>query len=281
MTGLSLTPFAIAVAPNGARKQKSDHPGLPISPAELAHEAAACVERGATLLHLHVRDAEGGHSLDVERYRAATAAVRLAVGDQMIIQVTTEAVGIYTPQQQREMVRTLRPEAVSLAMRELIPDAAAETEAAAFYAWLGEAEIAAQHILYSVEDVTRFLDLVARGVIPEEMPHALFVLGRYAVGQTSQPAELLPFLNAWPKTWPWSVCAFGAREAACMALAAALGGHARVGFENNTRLPDDKIAPSNAALVENLAGLVTLTGRRPATVEEARAIYGLPSSAAG
>ncbi|MGB1244689.1 MAG: 3-keto-5-aminohexanoate cleavage protein, partial [Porticoccaceae bacterium] len=86
----------IAVAPNGARKQKDDHPALPISPAELTETAVQCRDAGACMIHLHVRDAGGGHSLDVDAYRLATTAVRDAVGPDMVIQITTEAVGIYT-----------------------------------------------------------------------------------------------------------------------------------------------------------------------------------------
>ena len=57
----------IAVAPNGARKQKTDHPALPISPAELAATAVQCQEAGACMVHLHVRDVQGGHSLKTNR----------------------------------------------------------------------------------------------------------------------------------------------------------------------------------------------------------------------
>jgi uncharacterized protein (DUF849 family) len=81
------------VAPNGARKTKADHPALPIGPAELAATAAACRDAGAAAIHLHVRDEAGGHSLDAGRYREATAEVRAAIGEAMIVQITTEAVG--------------------------------------------------------------------------------------------------------------------------------------------------------------------------------------------
>ena len=80
----------IAVAPNGARKQKADHPALPLSSAELAETAMQCRDAGACMIHLHVRDARGRHSLDTDAYRQAITAVRDAVGPDMIIQITTE-----------------------------------------------------------------------------------------------------------------------------------------------------------------------------------------------
>ena len=164
------------------------------------------------------------------------------------IQVTSEAVGVYGPQQQMTMVRELRPEAVSLAVREIVPSADHETSAAEFFAWMRAEAVLPQFILYSIEDLHRLDDLVARGIIPPGRHFALYVLGRYARGQVSEPGDLIPFLSANASAHPWAVCAFGAREAACAAAATAFGGHVRVGFENNLFLADGSRAPDNAAL---------------------------------
>ncbi|MDH3475022.1 MAG: 3-keto-5-aminohexanoate cleavage protein [Rhodospirillales bacterium] len=266
------TRLILAVAPNGARKTKADHPALPIEPDEIARAAAACLEAGAAMIHLHVRDRDGNHSLDVEAYRAAIAALRREVGEKLVIQVTTEAVGRYRPDEQMAMVRELRPEAVSLALRELAPDQAAEPAAAEFFAWLQREEIQPQFILYSDDDLRRFDDLRARGVVPQERPFLLFVLGRYAKGQVSDPRDLLPFLAANQAGHTWALCAFGRREIACAVAAAALGGHARVGFENNLHLPDGARAPDNAALIAAAAAGARAIGRPLADAEAARAI---------
>lgn len=271
----SAAPLVITVAPNGARKIKADHPAIPLSAAELAEEAAACHAAGATMIHLHVRDDNQGHSLDVARYREATSAIRSRVGADMIIQVTTEAVGIYSPAEQMAVVRELRPEAASLAVRELCATSDAEEEAGAFFAWLRENGVAAQYILYSPEDVARFDDLHRRGVIPGERPSVLYVLGRYSADGQSSPQDLLPLLNASESDVSWSVCAFGAMEAACMLTAAGLGGHCRVGFENNMDLSDGRRAPGNAALVRQVADACQVMGRRVATVNEARRAMGV------
>jgi uncharacterized protein (DUF849 family) len=69
------------------------------------------------------------------------------------------------------------------------------------------------------------------------------------------------------------LCAFGPREAAAGLAAAALGGHARVGFENNLQLPDGALAPDNSALVAAVAAALPATGRRVATPAEARALF--------
>jgi len=259
----------------GAKRGTSglcDHPALPITPDEIGRCAAACADAGAAMIHLHVRDRNGGHTLDADAYRAAIDAVKREAGERIVVQVTSEAVGIYEPAQQMAMVRAVRPEAVSLAVRELIPDGADEREAAEFFAWLAEERIMAQFILYSAEDVRRFADLGARGVVAENQRFVLFVLGRYSAGQQSWPSDLLPFLTANSREHTWAVCAFGRREAACMIAAAALGGHGRVGFENNLYLPDGRVAPDNAALVSAVADGARAMGRPLADATVAREI---------
>ncbi|WP_439892734.1 3-keto-5-aminohexanoate cleavage protein [Ralstonia sp. 25C] len=268
--------IAIAVAPNGARKTHVDHPALPITPDELAACARQCVEAGAAMLHLHVRRPDGTHSLEPDDYRPAIAAVQQAVGDALVIQITTEAVGIYTPAQQMASVRALQPEAISAALRELVPDVAHEAEAARFFGELAAARTAIQYILYSADDVVRYRDLRARGILPDAPHWVLFVLGRYSAGQRSDPTDLLPFLQAWADggditaNVPWAMCAFGPREAECALTAALLGGHARLGFENNMALPDGSIAPDNAALVTNLRRHMDALHRPLASAAELR-----------
>ena len=265
-------PFIVMCAPNGARKTRKDHPRLPVTPAELADCAHSIHEAGASIMHVHVRDEELGHSLDVGLYRAAISAIRERVGDQLIIQVTTEACGIYTRHQQMSLVRELRPEAVSLALAELCPDAQSESEAADFYRWLLDERVMVQHILYSTDELQRFIDLRNRGVVTAGNAFVLFVLGRYSTNLTGQPEDLDAFIAAAPLDIVWAVCCFGRTEAAAALRAAAAGGHARVGFENNLRLPDGSIAPDNASLVRIAAEAGRQQGRREATADQVRAL---------
>ena len=106
-----------------------------------------------------------------------------------------------------------------------------------------------QVILYDTQDLARWQALQRAGVVPEAPWFLLFVLGRYSAGQVSSPHDLLPFVMAHTGPEPWAVCAFGAAEHACMTTATALGGHVRVGFENNLFLKNGAPAPDNAALV--------------------------------
>lgn len=271
MTANASPPVAIAVAPNGGRRTKADHPAIPFSPAELARTAADCCHAGAAMIHVHVRKADGAHLLDADAYRAAIGAIRQAVGDGLVIQMTTEALGLYSPAEQRAVVREVRPEAVSLALRELVPSSGEEVAFAELLDWLKQESIAPQIILYSPDEAMRLADFIRRGLVPWSDLPVLFVLGRYSAGQTSTPPDLLPFVDPRiPRFAHWSVCAFGKLEATCVGAAALLGGHTRVGFENNLWLPTGDTAPSNAALVDATRSVLASLGLVVATADRLR-----------
>lgn len=245
---------AIAVAPNGGRRTKADHAAIPMSPAELARTAAECLEAGAGMIHAHVRRPDGSHLLDADAYRDAIAAIRAEVADRLVIQITTEALGIYSPAEQIAVLKAVRPEAASLALRELAPDDSWEPAFADVLTWMKWENVLPQIILYDPSEAVRLAGMIRRGLVPWQDIPVLYVLGRYTVSQTSEPADLLPFLAPdMPRFGNWSVCAFGRHEAACVTAAALLGGHIRVGFENNLLLPDGSHAGANAALVETVA----------------------------
>ena len=93
-------------APNGARKMKKDHPHLPLTVKDLADCAESLVDTGVSVLHLHVRDNTYHHTLDVNTYKSAIKAIKERIGDNLILQITTESVGLYTSQQQIDLVKT-------------------------------------------------------------------------------------------------------------------------------------------------------------------------------
>ncbi len=266
-------PLLITVAPNGAYKQRSDHAALPLTSAELGQTAKLCLDAGAAMIHMHIRDAQGRHSLDVQGYRDAQQAVKAAVGDDMIIQVTSEAARVYKAPEQIAMVTALQPEAVSVGLREVDRPEIGDAGLAQFFGWLAKERVMTQVIVYDVADLQRWQALRAQGVIPDAPWSLLFVLGRYSVGQTSEPRDLLPFVMAHTGSEPWSMCAFGAGEHACATTAAALGGHVRVGFENNLLLNNGQVAPDNAALVRQVADSARVLGRSLCTAQQAREAF--------
>jgi len=257
-------------APNGARRMPEDHAELPLTPARIANCASSLTEQSVAVLHMHVRDEKNQHTLDPDRYRDATKAVRSAVGESMIVQITTEAVGRFKPDEQMDVVRKLRPEAVSLALRELCADESSERTAGRFFEWLARERIWPQYILYSVEDVLRFERLRRKGLFAEDFPFCMLVLGQYEDGREGQVAELAAMREAGADRFPWAVCCFGGQENAAALQAASAGGHVRLGFENNLLLQDGSLAADNSALIAQFHASRANDTRRAATAAEIR-----------
>ena len=266
----SCPPLVITVAPTGAYRSKADHPNLPVTAAEVARAAAACRDAGAAMIHVHVRDRDGRHLLDADAYAETTRAIRDAVGDGLIVQASTESGGRYRPEAQMAVVRALQPEAVSLALAEIIPDPDHEKAGAAFLRGLHDRRTLVQYIVYSARDLARFRAYCRRGLVPGVRHFLLFVLGRHVLGQVSTPRDILPFLAVHDDAQDWAVCAFGPRENACALTAAALGGHSRVGFENNLYRFDGRYANENADLVAQLRDGAAFLGRAVADADQAR-----------
>ena len=252
--------IAIIVAPNGARKTKQDHAQLPMNTEEMVAEAKACQTVGATMIHLHARDAQGRHSLELDDNLEIYHAVKAAVGDSMIVQLTTEAVGMYSPQQQMALVKAVKPEAASFALRELIPDEQSEEQGFVFFDWVAAQGILSQIILYDQADIERYFTLRERGVLPKHNQHALVVLGRYHETQQSSPWDLRAlYLERFiEENVRCAMCAFGTREQDCLIHAMLLGLDVRVGFENNHLSSNGQLAKNNAEQVQRLKEICEL-----------------------
>ncbi len=243
------------VAPNGAYKTKNDHPNIPVTAKETVDTALACYSVGAHGIHTHVRDEQGQHCLDAGRYLEVIQELH-NTAPEFIVQITTEAVGRFSPLEQREVVNKVKPRAVSVAVREMLCDG--DTEAIrTFYHQIVEQNIDLQHILYSDDDVLWLDKLIKTGVIPPMLSSSLFVLGRYSAGQLSSPDDLQPFLTAKSQSSFLSdarfmVCAFGPREIECLVSASIAGSDCRIGFENNLYKSPQHLASSNQERVSEL-----------------------------
>lgn len=248
-----MTPLPkIMLAPNGARLTKADHPALPMNPAEILETTQACQGLGVDGLHLHLRDAQGKHLLDADAYADALDLFRTEMPG-FPVQITTEAVGIYDPDHQRHVALNAGADMVSASVRELCRDEHDVTRA--FYGDCARRGIAVQHILYDVEDAALLTRVLDEKLLTAPDLQLIFVLGRYAVGQKSDPADLDPFLD-WLKatglTPDWAVCAFGQNETPALLRAIQAGGKCRIGFENSRQNSDGSVAKDNAQRVAEL-----------------------------
>ncbi|MFC3615799.1 3-keto-5-aminohexanoate cleavage protein [Lutimaribacter marinistellae] len=237
----------IMVAPNGARRQKSDHPALPISLNEIIATARDCQVAGASSLHLHVRDDEGRHSLDPARYAEALDA--LAAIEGLAVQITTESAGLYSPEEQYECLARLRPGWASVSVREINrdPDIAPRV-----YSLCADEGIRVQHIAYDGFDLELLSRWRSEGIVRKTQDEVIVVLGAYAPPRPGHPqdlAGLLPLIGSLR----FGLCAFGPMEQSCLAAAARSGAEIlRVGFENNLTAPDGTSWTDNAAAVTSL-----------------------------
>ncbi|MGB8624123.1 MAG: 3-keto-5-aminohexanoate cleavage protein [Paracoccaceae bacterium] len=244
---------SLMVAPNGARRSKADHPALPVTLPEIVETARACHAAGAGGLHLHLRDAEGRHLLDAGLYAEALAELGRAV-PEMAVQITTEAVGMYAPEHQRQVALESGAALVSISIREITRDTE-PADSARFFSRCAAAGISVQHILYDPGDI----DLLCR-TLPDDLLHVpdlqvIHVLGRYAADQDSRPDDLAPFLGVMASrglSTDWAACAFGRGETACLVHAHAMGGKCRVGFENSLWRADGSLARDNAQRVRDI-----------------------------
>ncbi|WP_298848567.1 3-keto-5-aminohexanoate cleavage protein [uncultured Ruegeria sp.] len=241
----------ILVAPNGARRSRRDHPALPVTTDEIVRAARNCHAASANGVHLHVRDADGNHTLDAGLYGETLAELQRAV-PEMDVQITTEAAGVFDVPSQFECLQQVQPEWASISVREIARDSDLVPRV---YALCADQGTRVQHILYDMEDVRLLENWQAEGVVKADQTDRLLVLGRYSDGQQSVPSDLDVFPSS-PHNW--MVCAFGAQEHVCLAETARRGGDVRVGFENSLTAPDGTSWADNAASV---AALVETLGR--------------------
>ncbi|MGI9317761.1 MAG: 3-keto-5-aminohexanoate cleavage protein [bacterium] len=243
--------------------------------AETVAEAKRCFQQGAAVLHAHVRDGNENHVLDPGLYHELFDEMKVQV-PEMLVQMTTEAVGRYSPNEQAECVYRVGPRMISMAVREMAPEGADLDLAKQFYLWTQKNRVHVQHIVFDTADLERLYALQSQGVVPHGKLCALFVLGRFSEGRESIPEDIEPFLNfVEDKEIDWFVCAFGGQEHACALQALKSGGHARVGFENNLLLANGDTATHSADLVMQLKAAADREGIQIATAVEARSILGV------
>jgi len=249
----------LMVAPNGARKVKKDHPAVPLTISEIVATAKSCNEAGAGAIHLHVRDKEGQHVLDAGLYKEALNELEHQVPN-MHIQVTTEAIGKYSPADMRKLAYDVIPPGTSIGTSELIPTRKPEEEDIKLYKYLTEVGTKIQHILYKPEDIDLLVELLNKAEIQINDAWCLFVIGHYS-GRISYPENISLFVKKMKEhkiNLDWAICAFRKEEMSCLEKAISLGGKIRVGFENSLFMPNGEIAPDNHIKVDAVNKLFQL-----------------------
>ena len=244
------------VAPNGARPMKKDHPKVPIAISEIVNTGKACFEAGADAIHFHTRDKKGIHVLDSGLSKETLKELNLQV-PKMHLQITTEAVGRYSPDQMRKLAYDVMPPGISIGIKEMIPSNKPGSEDVKLYKHLTESGTKIQHICYEPNDIELLADLLNKSEISKEGTWCMFVIGHYS-GKISKPEKVNLFIEKLKINrikGDWAVCAFDKEEISCLQMAIKLGGKIRVGFENSFLMPDGTIAPNNESKVREANNL--------------------------
>lgn len=251
----------ILVAPNGARRDKSAHPALPVTIDELVDTCRSCAAAGAGGVHAHVRDDKGRHSLDAGRYAEVIARLSEALPG-WFVQITSETAGRFSAEDQQILIRKMRPKSVSVAVREFIPGTQTLPAAQEVYHWARENEVSIQHICYSRAELERLIAFIEDGTVPGNAHQVQLVLGSYDGSRVSRPEDIPSLIQPMrdlegSQSFDWMLCAFGKEETDCLLKALELGGKARIGFENSLWNRDGTVAKDNT---ERVAELVRLAG---------------------
>jgi 3-keto-5-aminohexanoate cleavage enzyme len=258
----------------GAELSRAQTPHLPITAQEIADEAARCRDAGAAVIHLHVRNDDGSNTQSSDRFAEVIDAIRRKC-DCIIQPSTGGAVGM--PIEERAGPLACRPEMATLNCgsinfgNDVFINSRGDIRALA--AKIRAAGAVPELECYEVGHVEEALALAAEGVIRAPL-HFQFVLGvKGAIGAREEVVGWMRSLL--PDGATWGVAAVGRAQRPITELAMRLGGHARVGLEDNIYLAQGVLAQGSAPLVERAASYARSIGREPADPPRARRILGL------
>jgi 3-keto-5-aminohexanoate cleavage enzyme len=284
-------PAIVTCSISGAVASREQCPAIPYTPEEYAAEAKRAVDEGASMIHIHARTPEGVPSYEVEDFRAITEAIRGAV-DDVIVNYSTGAIGV--PVEKRiEYLRELRPDVAALNMssmnyakyserrKEFVFKAVFENSfdtIIEFLTAMNEVGIRPEHECFDSGHIANLDPLLHMGLLSE--PLQIDCVMGVTGGIRPTPRNLAHMADQVPGGPEgrnnWGVIGISRDQWRLVAAAAALGGNVRVGLEDNFYLPDGEMARSNGDLIARARRILEDTGRRVATVAEARELLGAP-----
>jgi 3-keto-5-aminohexanoate cleavage enzyme len=275
----SMAGTVITVAPTGAEHRKTDVPQLPTTLEELVAEAKASEAAGAGLVHVHIRGADSGPTLDLGRLRETVAALREQTN--LVVQLSTGG-SVHDPLEARLAVLDARPDSCSLTCGTVNFGDDVFLNPWPFIVELYErardARVVPEFELFDLGHVAALRRLLDTCGLPYGgRVHCDFVMG-VPGGMPGTAQALVAGVQALPpEVTSWSATGIGRTHLPVLAAALALGGHLRVGMEDNIVYARGRQVRSNAELVERAARIATELQRPPMTAAEARGLLGLPS----
>jgi uncharacterized protein (DUF849 family) len=293
-------PVVITCSISGAIANREQCPAIPYTPAEYAAEARRIVDEGGVMIHIHARKPDGTPSYEIEDFAAITDAIREEVGDGVIVNYSTGTIGV--PVAKRiAYLRACRPEVAALNMgsmnyakysrsrKEFVFSMVFQNpfeEIVELLNAMNELDIKPEHECFDIGHVGSLAPLIDMGVLKTPL-HVDCVMG--VVGGIPPSARNLAAMvenipggggeggsgGSGGSKSHWGVIGVSRDQWMLVAAALTLGGSVRVGLEDNLYLPDGEMARSNGELIAKAREMVEDVGRRPATVQEARAMLGV------
>jgi len=266
----------ITVAITGAELDKSKCRALPITPREQAEASKACIDAGASVIHLHVRDDQGKPSQELSHFQRTCEAIEKTCPEKPILQFSTGgAVG--ETMEKRIAPLTLKPDMASFNLGTINfgEDVFVNTfgEMRALAKAIQQFGVIPEYEIYDAGHLDNLKKLIKEGILTSPF-YCQFVLG--VPGALAGDIDSLVYLvSKLPPESHWAVAGIGRYELPLAVHAILMGGHVRVGLEDNIYYAKGQEAKSNAELVSRVVRLAKELGRDVATPREAREILGI------
>lgn len=265
----------ITVATTGAWPKKEQNPNVPMTPIEIAEDVYKCYKAGASIAHLHMRDENGNGTMSKEKFEETVALIREKC--DIVLNLTTSGDLDATDETRQAHLKSIQPEMASYDCGTM--NWGHNTIFFNHPKFLEELGLTMQE--YNVKPEIEIFDAgmvynslyyLKKGVLKEPL-HYQFVLG--AAGGTAATVENLVYLKSLiPENTTWSAFGIGKAHVSIMLATLALGGHIRVGLEDNLYFGPGVLA-TNEMLVKRAVNLVRESGNEVATPDEARMILNI------
>lgn len=265
----------ITVAPTGAWPKKEQNPNVPFMPEEIAEDVLRCCNAGAAIAHIHMRDHEGNGTMDSDRFAETVQFIREK--SDMIINCTTSGDLNATDETRQLHLKLLKPEMASYDCGSMNwMHNSVFINHPKFLEALGntmiENGVKPEIEIFDAGMIYNSLYYLKKEILKAPL-HYQFVLG--AAGGMAATVENLVYLkNLIPKGSTWSAFGIGKKHVPILLATIAMGGHVRVGLEDNLYF-DAGVLATNEQLVIRAANLIKEAGYEVATPEEARQILSL------
>lgn len=277
MSNNAANKLIITVATTGAWPTKKQTPYVRLQPKEIADDIYACWKAGAAMAHIHVRDDEDLASMDFDKFKETVDYIKATDADVILNLTTSGGIGLKDEERMKPFSQ-LRPEMASFDCGTMNwAHSTVFENRPEFLEKLGlmmkEVNVKPEIEVFDSGMIYNALYYLKKGVLEPPL-HFQFCLG--VPGGTAATIEnLIHMKRLIPEGATWSTFGVGKGAVPIMLAAVALGGHVRVGMEDNIFLRKGVLAKSNVEFVEQVKRIAYEAGREIATPDEARAILGI------